>query len=332
MFAVLFAVLGVAAPPEPLQVREPTINAGEARIGPMLVRRFAFVNTGREPLTITELTASCGCLSPALPQRTYRPGERGELALEVNTLSQPAGPNRWTVRVGYRCGEQAGAATLELTAKLVKEINITPASLVFHGSDPPSNVIQILASHRESEPPPRRLIIRDLRTSSPRLTASCDLNESESHGPPGESVIIWSSNIFVRVSEQCPAGEFAETVTIVTDDPDYREIRVPVTIRKTAKRRVTALPPRATLVAGGSAVVQLRDADGKPVQVEAIDSGLPALTTRWAVGPGNVTTVRVGLDRSKWRGEALAGELRVRLREPVGEVVVIPVAVRVGEE
>jgi hypothetical protein len=42
--------------------------------------------------------------------------------------------------------------------------------------------------------------------------------------------------------------------------------------------------------------------------------------------------VRVGLDRSKWRGEALAGEVRVRLREPAGEVVVIPVAVRAGDE
>src|SRR5262245_61076987 len=149
MLSLLLTALAIAAPPGPLQVAMPVIDAGDVRVGPPLVRRFAFVNAGAEPLTVTDLQASCGCLTPSLPQRTFRPGERGELALEVNTLSQPAGPNRWAVQVGYRCGEQAGEVTLELTAKLVKEFDISPASLVFHGSDPPGESIQILGSHRE---------------------------------------------------------------------------------------------------------------------------------------------------------------------------------------
>jgi hypothetical protein len=254
--------------------------------------------------------------------------------LEVNTLSQPAGPTRWAVRVGYRCGEQAGEVTLELTARLVKELDISPASLVFRGDDPPPDVIRISGADMVAGPRIRSWGLRPegVRTSSPRLTAAFATHESNHRGPPGEGVICWAYGFVVRVAEDCPEGQFTETVTITTTNPDYPEIRVPVTIYKTAKRRVTALPSRATLVAGGSAVVQLRGADGQPVQVEAIESDLPVLTTRWAAGPGDLATVRVGLDRAKWRGEALTGEVRVRLREPAGEVVVIPVAVRAGEE
>jgi hypothetical protein len=312
MLTAFVAVVLSAPPPSLLQITEPVIDVGEARAGPTLVRRFAFVNAGTEPLTITDLKASCGCVTPALPQRTYRPGERGELALEVNTLSQPAGPNRWTLRVGYRCGDRADETTLELTARLKQEITVTPAALVFQGDGEMVSRVYICDLRG------RRFAVRSLSTSSPHLRASDGCGFTYPH----------TYNLEVRVNRDCPEGRHAETVTITTDDPDYPEIKLPVTILRQPRGRVTASPARATLVAGGSALVQLRDADGQPVQVEAIEAGAPALTTRWAAGPGNVTTVRVGLDRSKWRGEKLTGEVRVRLREPAGEVVVIPVAVR----
>src|SRR5436309_15173132 len=89
---------------EPLELPRPVLDAGEVRAGQPLVRRFPFRNAGNEPLTITDLDASCGCLTPTLAKRTYAPGEGGELTLEVNTLSQPEGPVRWRLRLGYRAG------------------------------------------------------------------------------------------------------------------------------------------------------------------------------------------------------------------------------------
>jgi hypothetical protein len=298
-----------------LHVAEPAIDAGEVRVGPVLVRRFTFDNAGPEPLTVTELKASCGCLTPALPQRTYRPGERGELALEVNTLSQPAGPNRWTVQVGYRCGDRGGEVTLELTARLKQEIEITPAALVFRGGGALTADVRV-CDHR-----PRPLRVKSLTTSAPYLRAS----DADGLTPAGHR------GIRVEVAADCPEGRHAETLTITTDDPDYRAIQVPVTIIREPKRRVTASPARVTLT-GGSALVQLRAADGQPVQVEAVETSTPALTGRWAAGPGSLATVRVSLDRAKWHGEALTGEVRLRLRAPGGEAVVIPVAVRAGED
>jgi hypothetical protein len=82
-------------------------------------------------------------------------------------------------------------------------------------------------------------------------------------------------------------------------------------------------------VAGGSAVVQLKAETA--VHIGAIDPGVPALTCRWAAGPGDRATIRIGLDHSKWDGKPFTGEVRVRLKAPAGESVVIPVSVRSDE-
>src|SRR5438874_1075692 len=171
MLQVLLLSLFIAAPPEPLHIAAPVLDAGEVRVGPPLVRRFAFVNAGTEPLTVTELKASCGCLTPTLPQRTYRPGERGEVALEVNTLSQPAGPNR--------CGDRTGEVVLELTAKLVREIDITPASLVLSGDAPPPGQVSISFSHPIADPRWKDFLFREVKASSPRLTANASISSDQ---------------------------------------------------------------------------------------------------------------------------------------------------------
>jgi hypothetical protein len=133
------------------------------------------------------------------------------------------------------------------------------------------------------------------------------------------------------VAADCPPGQVAETVTIKTDDADYREIKLPVTIDRPVKHLVTALPNRATILAGGSAVVQLRATNGESVSVEAVEGSVQALTCRWATGPGDRTTLRIGLDRSKWDGAPFNAEVRVRMKSPAGETVVIPVSARNDE-
>jgi hypothetical protein len=301
----MFAALALVLAADPLQVAEAAIDAGEVRVGPPLVRRFIFTNAGNEPLMITDVRSSCGCLVPSLAKRVYEPGQRGELAVEVNTLSQPAGPHRWIFSLGYRCGAAAGERNFELTANLRQEIEITPAAIAFRGNNPPPALVTI--RDRRSRP----LTVRSV-VPSVYLKAKTNGNAVE-----------------VRVADDCPEGRHAVALAIMTDDPDYREIKLPVTIDRQPRRRVTALPARVTLVTGGSTLVQLK-AD-EPVRVEAIEASTPALTCRWTPGPGDRATVRIGLDRSKWDGQPFNGELRVRLKAPSGETIPIPVSVRAEE-
>jgi hypothetical protein len=299
MLASLALTLVLSAPPESLRFETPWHDAGEVKIGPSLTRRFAFVNAGTEPFTVTDLKSTCGCITPTIAKRTYQPGERGELTLEVNTLSQPAGPHRWTTTVGYRCGDRSATTTLELTARLIQEIEVTPAALAFHGGG--SAVVSV--RDRRARP----LALKGVHASLPFLLASIENDAS----------------IRVAVTTDCPAGRHAATVTITTDDAEYREIKLPVTIVRESRQPLTATPARVTLVAGASALVQLRDATGRAVQIESVEPSHPALTCRWAAGPGNFATLRIGLDRSKWAGGDLSAEVRVKGN---GQTLTIPVA------
>jgi len=250
-------------------------------------------------------------MAPKLARRDYQPGERGEVVVEVNTLSQPMGSHRWAFHLSYRSGDSVGETTIELTATLKQEVEIAPAALAFRGEGPFSATVTIRDPRRK----PKILSV----LPSAVTTSASFLTIQEQIKP---------CSLEVRVTPDCPEGRHAETITIRTDDPDYPSIKIPVTIIREPKARVSASPARATLVAGGSAIVQLRAADGTAVRVDTMEVGVPALSCRWAAGPGDRATVRIGLDRAKWDGHPFTSEVRLRLSAPAGESIVIPVAVR----
>ena len=40
---------------------------------------FGFKNSGKTPVTLTEVKSSCGCTTVALPKKTYAAGEAGQV-------------------------------------------------------------------------------------------------------------------------------------------------------------------------------------------------------------------------------------------------------------
>ena len=321
MFTALLALLALGTPPDPFKPDTSTVDLGEVKAGPVLTRRFAFVNAGTEPLTVTDLKASCGCATSTLEKRTYRPGERGEVTLEVNTLGQAEGPQRWTLGVGYKCGDSIGTMTLEVTARLVRDIRVDPVALHFHGAGQTHDIHISAARPAHSND----LQITNVRTSSERLQVKWVLGTSDTRGLTDESVTYLYWWFQVSIADTCPEGMHSEAIWFDTNDSKCPSLKVPVTIVVKPKRQVTASPAAVTLVAGGSVLVQLRDADGKAVSVEKAEPSHPALTCRWTAGPGNLATLRVGLDRARWTGGDMSGEMKVTAN---GQTVLIPVSVR----
>src|SRR5262249_55062410 len=132
---VMSLTLAATSAQADLRFVRPSAHVGEVRTGRPLTHRFAFVNTGPEAVEITDTRASCGCLAPRLAKRLYQPGEEGELLMEINTLSKPAGQNPWHVKVGSCRGDTAGEASLQLTAQVVAEVAVQPAAVtVFAGN------------------------------------------------------------------------------------------------------------------------------------------------------------------------------------------------------
>src|SRR4051794_38093183 len=99
---LVLAAAGANPPPAPLHCPAPVAACGEVKGGPPLAQTFELTHKGTGTLSITKVEAGCGCLRRSLSADVLRPGETAKLTVEVNTLTQPDGPNRWQVAVSYR--------------------------------------------------------------------------------------------------------------------------------------------------------------------------------------------------------------------------------------
>jgi hypothetical protein len=300
-----------------LYCEQANARAGVVRTGAPLAARFGFVNRGTEPLEITEVRVSCGCLKPQLAQRTYQPGEEGSLLLEVNTLSHSSGLHTWTVKLLYRCGNAEHELPLQLTGEVVTEISVQPAGLILFVDRAVGHEV-VLTDHRD-----RPLSVVDLRTSTPHLHSRL---VEKTQDEQGHTIYRFE----LVVGEAFPEGRFEEALALYTDDPAYREIKVPVLVLKRNRQQLAATPSEVNLqVPPGQAIpsriVLLRDPENRGVAVESILADDPAISSLWAPGPNNMATLRIKVDRALLQGNSLQSAVHVQISKPVRETLTIPV-------
>ncbi len=202
-----------------------TFNVGEVRSGAALKRTFTFVNDGPAAVEITGLRSSCGCVRPRLDKRTYLPGERGEVTLEVQTLSQPAGPSAWPLRLVYRSGGEERETELSIKGSVIAEITVQPASLAI-STERASSLTLTLTDHRT-----RPLTVTAVQSSSPYLTGTVKQTTTDE---AGHRVVTMALSVSAEFAE----GRHDEMVAIITDDADYRVLTVPAIIVKRSKHNV----------------------------------------------------------------------------------------------
>src|SRR5262249_35153224 len=140
-----------------------TVKLGEIRAGVPLVSQFTFVNDGPGTVEVLEARPGCGCLVPLLEQRQFAPGQRGVIPLEIHTLGQPAGPHTWQLTLTYRDGEQFREKTLAVTATVVIEVSVQPASLTLFADGPVTHELTL------TDLRPKPLAITRVETTAPWL-------------------------------------------------------------------------------------------------------------------------------------------------------------------
>lgn len=292
-FLALFAVLllTVQSSRAELRLSTPRIDLGDVRAGPSLIQRFAVVNDGPQPIEISEAKASCGCLKPRLSKQILQPGEQGWVEVEVNTLSQPAGPNAWRVDLKYRIGDQPAAAALLITATLSKDISVEPAALTI--STDQAIAHEICVTDFRARP----LTVTAVRASSPHLHVTLQPPARDAHGHEVRIVKL-------EVAADYPEGHHDEVVSLFTDDPAYAELKVNVTITRRAKQRISATPAEVALSAPAgqplpSRIVLIRDSANQKVVVDKVTSDNPAVVCRWAEGPEHLATVRIQVEAAR---------------------------------
>jgi hypothetical protein len=295
----------------------PRVNAGVVYTGTRLRQSFELCNRGNRIVEIGELRASCGCLSPRLSRRILNPHEIATVELEINTLSQAAGPNNWTVRVRYQDGGVAGESTLQLSAQLVSEVVVEPAAMVL--------LAERAAGHE--------LAITDTRLQPFTLTAarsSCPSIKPRIIGPLVDKEGHRTYRIALEISDKFPQGRHDDTLEIQTDDAKYPQLHVPLTIVKRNPERITGTPDEVDLAAPEgqpipSRIVLIRDAAASLVKIEEVHSDDPALTCTWADGPNAMATLRIRLDHTLIHSHTFSSAVHVRIASPVQETLTIPV-------
>jgi hypothetical protein len=134
MKKVLFALALAAMAPVAVQAQAPqqkavdknaprfqfvggeTHDFGTLKEGPSAEYVFKFKNTGRQPLIITNASASCGCTVPEFPKEPILPGKQGQIKVTYNT-SGKAGPFDKTVFIQSNAPSNVSGDRYELHIK-----------------------------------------------------------------------------------------------------------------------------------------------------------------------------------------------------------------------
>lgn len=93
-----------------------THDFGTLPEGPQAVHMFEFTNTGKEPLIIQSVTASCGCTTPEWPKQPILPGKKGKIKVMYNTQGR-VGPFTKEVYILSNAQNPDGKERFELTIK-----------------------------------------------------------------------------------------------------------------------------------------------------------------------------------------------------------------------
>lgn len=69
-------------------------NFGKVEEGTRASHDFVFTNTGKEPLILTNVKASCGCTTPSWPREPILPGKTGTIKVVYNSKGRPGKFNK----------------------------------------------------------------------------------------------------------------------------------------------------------------------------------------------------------------------------------------------
>ena len=90
MFSVLLTGLafGQSSANAKFDRKEHNFGTIKEEIG-SVVTQFEFTNTGKSPLIINRVRASCGCTTPAFTKEPILPGKKGTIDVKYSTVARP---------------------------------------------------------------------------------------------------------------------------------------------------------------------------------------------------------------------------------------------------
>ncbi|MBK7762291.1 MAG: DUF1573 domain-containing protein [Bacteroidetes bacterium] len=98
-----------------LKFKEEEHNFGTIPEGPSVSYDFEFKNTGKEPIVLSNVQASCGCTTPTWPKEPIAPGQSSKITATYSTQGRPGQINK-TITVT----SNVGTKVLKITGMVEK--------------------------------------------------------------------------------------------------------------------------------------------------------------------------------------------------------------------
>lgn len=294
-----------------LIVERSLIDLGEIRGGQRVSARFDYVNGGSEPIELLDLERSCGCVEPRWDRRRLGPGERGSMTLELRTLGQAEGQRTWPAQIVYRDGAVLRKAPIGIAGMLKHDVAVQPAHLSMTVR---TELTQEIVVHDRRETPLRVLAVK---TDLPGVRVA---TRDEGGG---------KTRILVKASaDALPNERLTGRATVLTNDPTYDRLEIPLTVVRSREATVAA-DPEACLIRlsaedmPASATVRLRSRTGAKLVVAALRTSDPALKATWGPTPNGGAIIRFEAARP------MTATVQIEFQDS-GELLTIPVEVRSG--
>lgn len=111
-----------------IEYTEETFDFGELDEGPLVTHEFKFKNTGKEPLTLSNVKASCGCTTPDWPKEAIAAGEEGVIKVTYNTKGR-VGPFNKAITITSTAAEPTSRIYIKGTVKAAPVEQTTPVKV-----------------------------------------------------------------------------------------------------------------------------------------------------------------------------------------------------------
>jgi hypothetical protein len=87
-----------------ISFKENSIDFGDITQGQQVAHTFILTNTGKQPLIISNVAATCGCTVPSWPKEPVAPGKSAEIKVSFNSAGK-VGKQNSVVRIYSNASE-----------------------------------------------------------------------------------------------------------------------------------------------------------------------------------------------------------------------------------
>jgi len=238
--------------------------------GPQLVHYFRFTNSGKEPLVITNVRVSCGCVTASAPVTTIKPGESSYITAQMDSR-RFTGPKSVTVYVQFS-QPRFEEVSLLVTANGREDFSMSPDSLALgnikKGADAKATMKVTLLSDPAWE-------IKEAKCDSNYVQVAAKLLKRERNEVTYE--------ITATVRPDLPVGKWFTDVHLVTTNAALLKVRVPLTVDVNPAVSVTPLAVSlGDIRMGESSEQRLLVKGDKPFKIKNINGADDTITVTGA--------------------------------------------------